>query len=167
MSTDQTTTSDHVTGSDRGCACWSRRDSLRAVGVAGAGVVGVGALAACGTDAEQAAENAADTATSAASDATSTAGDLIQQADVPVGGGVVVESLETVVTQPTEGEYKAFSSVCTHSGCTVGGVSDNVITCPCHGSQFDAATGAVIQGPASEPLPEKSVTVDGDGLSVT
>ena len=165
MRTDHTPEPTHDPSS--GCRCVSRRDSLRTAGVAGVGVLGVGALAACGSDVEEAADAAGDAASSAAGAASDAAGDLVPAADVPVGGGLVVEALETVVTQPSEGEYKAFSSVCTHSGCTVGGVSDNVISCPCHGSQFDAATGEVIQGPASEPLPEKSVSVDGDGLKVS
>ncbi|MBR7742206.1 Rieske (2Fe-2S) protein [Phycicoccus sp. BSK3Z-2] len=160
MSTEHSHGPDSTTAT---CRCWSRRDSLRAVGVAGAGVAGVGTLAACGSSAEEAADAAGDAASSAAG----AAGDAIAAADVPVGGGLVVEDMETVVTQPTEGEYKAFSSVCTHSGCTVGGVADNVISCPCHGSEFDASTGEVLQGPATDPLPEKSVTLDGDGLTIT
>ena len=47
------------------------------------------------------------------------------------------------------------------------GVTDGVITCPCHGSQFDMTTGAVRQGPATAPLPEKSVSVGADGITVS
>jgi nitrite reductase/ring-hydroxylating ferredoxin subunit len=46
-----------------------------------------------------------------------------------------------VVTQPTAGEYKAFTAVCTHMQCIVGSVANNVIQCPCHGSQYSAKTG--------------------------
>jgi len=52
-----------------------------------------------------------------------------------------------------------FSSVCTHQGCTVGSVANDVITCPCHGSHFNAQTGAVISGPAPRPLPAIAVVV--------
>ncbi|MBM6403822.1 Rieske (2Fe-2S) protein [Phycicoccus sp. CSK15P-2] len=145
----------------------SRRQTFRAAGAVGVGALGAGTLAACGSEAEEAVESAAGSASSAASSAASGAADAIKAADVPVGGGVVVESLETVVTQPTEGEYKAFSSVCTHQGCQVDSVEENTIRCPCHGSTFDASTGEVLTGPADKPLPEKSVTVDGDGLTVT
>ncbi len=72
-----------------------------------------------------------------------------------------------VVTQPTAGDFKAFSAVCTHQACTVGEVADGVITCPCHGSQFDITTGEPRKGPATKPLPAKSVTVGADGLSVS
>ena len=105
----------------RGCV--SRRDSLLLAGVA---VVGTASLAACG--------EASDAVAGAASSAASAAGGAIAEADIPVGGGKVFEALKVVVTQPTDGEYKAFSAVCTHQGCTVKGVGNGVITCPCHGS---------------------------------
>lgn len=148
---------EHVPTPEHACACWSRRDTLRAAGVAGAAVVGATSLAACGTAQEVA---------SGASSVASAAADAIKAADIPVGGGKVFDALKVVVTQPTKGEFKAFSATCTHQGCLVGSVADNVITCPCHGSQFDAATGAVKQGPASQPLPAKTVTVSGDGITV-
>lgn len=150
---------DHPTPSTPACGCLSRRQTFRAAGVVGAAAVGVGTLSACGS-----AQDAANQAAGAASSAVS---QVIKAAEIPVGGGKVFEAISTVVTQPTAGEYKAFSSVCTHQGCQVGGVSNGVITCPCHGSQFDAATGAVKQGPATQPLPEKSVTVNGDGITVS
>ena len=137
------------------CACVSRRQGLT---VAGLAVVGAAGLSACGGGAS------AGDAGSAAASAGSAA---IRAADVPVGGGKVFEKLGVVVTQPTAGEFKAFSAVCTHQGCTVSGVSNGVITCPCHGSQFDAATGAVRQGPATRPLPPKSVSVGSDGITVS
>ncbi len=83
-------------------------------------------------------------------------------ADVPVGGGVVVENAKVVVTQPAEGDFKAFSAVCTHQGCLVTDVADDTISCPCHGSQFSATDGSVKGGPASAPLPTVAVTVEGD-----
>ena len=120
--------------------------------------------AACGSNAG---DSVASAAGSVASGAASAAASAIAKADIPVGGGKVFEALKVVVTQPTAGDYKAFSAVCTHQGCTVNGVANGVITCPCHGSQFDIATGAVRQGPATQPLPAKSVSVSGDGINVT
>ena len=96
----------------------------------------------------------------AASGDGSAASGAIATADIPVGGGKVFDALKVVVTQPTAGDFKAFSAVCTHQGCTVNGVADGVITCPCHGSTFDIATGDGEAGPATTaPLPAKSVTV--------
>jgi Rieske Fe-S protein len=155
---DLTTPSGQPSGDAR-CACPSRRDSLLAAGVVVAGAAG---LSACGADSTVGAA-----ASSAGSAAASAASAAISEADVPVGGGKIFEALKVVVTQPTAGDFKAFSAVCTHQGCTVSGVSNGVITCPCHGSAFDITTGAVRQGPATQPLPAKSVTVGADGISIT
>jgi Rieske Fe-S protein len=66
-----------------------------------------------------------------------------------------------VVTQPTKGEFKGFSAVCTHQGCTVNEVAGGTINCPCHGSKFDVTDGSVTAGPAPKPLEYKSVKVEG------
>ncbi|SDP00671.1 Ferredoxin subunit of nitrite reductase or a ring-hydroxylating dioxygenase [Pedococcus dokdonensis] len=134
----------------------SRRTVLASVGLAG---VGATALAACG-----AAEDAADTAVSSATDA---AKEAISKATIPVGGGKIFADQKVVVTQPTSGDFKAFSAVCTHQNCVVSTVADGTINCACHGSKYDLTTGAVKQGPATKALPEKTITVSGDGISVT
>jgi Rieske Fe-S protein len=85
-------------------------------------------------------------------------------ADVPVGGAAsaTLNGQPVLVTQPEEGEFRAFSAICTHQGCTVA-PGDGVLECPCHRSTFALADAAVLGGPAQEPLPEVSVTVvDGD-----
>jgi Rieske Fe-S protein len=89
---------------------------------------------------------------------------LAQTADVPVGGGLIVG--DTVITQPTDGEFKAFSSVCTHAGCAVNEVVDGTINCPCHGSRFSVEDGSPTAGPANGPLQEKQVTVDGTAITL-
>ena len=67
-----------------------------------------------------------------------------------------------VVTQPSAGEFKAFSATCTHEGCLVSDVSGGLIRCPCHGSLYSVVDGAVRGGPAPRPLPaEKIKVVDG------
>ncbi len=82
----------------------------------------------------------------------------------PTGGGVVVGSSigTVVVTQPADGEFKAFSARCPHAGCTVREVKENVIECPCHGSTFDASTGEHLEGPAPRGLSPVGITVSGD-----
>lgn len=79
--------------------------------------------------------------------------------DVPVGGGHVFGTQKVVVTQPTQGEFKAFSAVCTHQGCLVSSVSGGEIHCPCHGSSFSIKDGSVSGGPAPSPLPAERIKV--------
>nr|WP_131102638.1 Rieske (2Fe-2S) protein [Streptomonospora litoralis] len=88
---------------------------------------------------------------------------VAQTDDIPVGGGSVVIDGKLVVTQPQEGDFKAFSAVCTHAGCTIQEVERN-IHCLCHGSEFDIATGDVRHGPANQPLEQLPITVDGTDI---
>lgn len=152
----------------------------RRVVLLGAGAVGVaGVLAACGGGDDPGA--ATDTASpeaspstpagspaqppSAAPSETGSGGTpLAATADIPVGGGLVVSAEQVVVTQPAAGEFKAFTSICTHQGCEVSRVESGVISCPCHGSQYSAADGSVSRGPAAAPLAEVAVTVEGDQI---
>ncbi|SOB81605.1 Rieske (2Fe-2S) protein [Streptomyces sp. 1331.2] len=93
--------------------------------------------------------------------------DLGPASAVPEGGGKVFREQKIVVTQPTAGQYKAFSAKCTHAGCIVDQVKNQQIQCPCHGSKFAIADGAVADGPAPSPLPAYTVTVEGGNLKVT
>ena len=92
---------------------------------------------------------------------------LTTVSSVPPGGGVIVDSADVVVTRDQAGAVHAFSATCTHQGCTVNDVSNGVINCPCHGSQFNADTGAVVNGPATQPLPPVQVSVRGDQIFTT
>lgn len=90
----------------------------------------------------------------------------VPTAKVPVGGGYIDDSAKVVVTQPSAGEYKAFSAVCTHQGCIVSKVENRTIDCLCHGSEFSIVDGSVKQGPATQPLPGKKATVSGGTVVV-
>ncbi len=90
--------------------------------------------------------------------------ELATTAEVPVGGGLVLSDDKIVITQPTEGEFKAFTAVCTHQGCLVSEVAGGEIKCTCHGSSFSDATGDVAQGPAATGLAEVAIEVDGDRI---
>lgn len=136
-------------------ACPSRRAVLRSAGLAAA--VGVG-LTGCGSG--QPAESSA----TAAPVASGTS--LGAVADVPVGGGVVLLDAGIVLTQPAAGEIEAFSSQCTHAGCTVNQVRGGFIICPCHGSRFAIADGAPTpDSPAKRPLAARQITVSGGQIT--
>ena len=81
--------------------------------------------------------------------------------DIEVGGGTIFADEQVVITQPTEGEFKCFTAVCTHQGCIVSSVSDGDINCECHGSAFSIDDGSVVTGPATKPLAEQQITVEG------
>jgi len=88
--------------------------------------------------------------------------------DVPVGGAIEfvdpADQLPAYALQLTAGHFSARSAICTHAGCTVRfSQSDRTFVCPCHGSVFDAASGAVLNGPAVSPLPSISIAEGGDG----
>jgi Rieske Fe-S protein len=80
-------------------------------------------------------------------------------ADIPVGGGVAYTAAQVVVTQPTAGQYKGFSAICTHVGCICNQVANGTINCPCHGAKFKITDGSVVAGPATAPLATAPVTV--------
>lgn len=132
-----------------------RRQVLLTTGVV---VAAAAVTAACGSSGSAASAGAGSSA--------GASGTTVPTSDVPVGGGVVLADAKVVVTQPTQGSFKAFSAVCTHQGCVVASVSDGTIHCPCHGSAFSAADGSVQNGPASAPLSSVPVTVNGSTLTV-
>jgi len=146
----------------------SRRSVLRGGAVAG---LGLPLVAACGASGSHGAANAKRAAPSTPSGGSSGGGSghqshhkgpkpLVRAAQVPVGGGKILASQQIVVTQPSKGDYKAFSAVCTHQQCLVTMVQNGVIICPCHGSEFSIKDGSVVRGPAASPLPSVQVEVD-------
>ena len=138
----------------------------RVLGLA-AGLGAVGVLAACGDSGETTSGDGSTGSQPSASSSpgpeeTAAGGALVATADVPVGGGVILEDRRIVVTQPTAGSFKAFSATCTHQACIVASVKDGTISCACHGSAFSATDGSVRNGPATRALKEVPVTVEGD-----
>ena len=129
-----------------------RRHLLRCAALCGAAAP---VLVACGSDeTEPGGESAAGEV-------------LVPTSEVPVGGGVVLD--DVIVAQPTEGEFVAFTAVCTHQGGKITTVDDEgVMTCSLHGSQFSIEGGENLRGANGDPagstadLPEVEVTVEGD-----
>jgi Rieske Fe-S protein len=169
----------------------TRRTVLRAAGLAALTGGGVAVLGACtaegetGTPASSAPASSSAPATSSAppSSASPTAspssaspsasassvpsGPGAATSEVPVGGGVILDDANYVITQPTAGEFKAFSKICTHQNCPVTAIGGGTINCQCHGSRFSIEDGSVQTGPATKPLPEAEVSVAGGQVVVT
>jgi Rieske Fe-S protein len=85
------------------------------------------------------------------------------ESEVAPGSAVAFEDSgnPAVLVHLDNGDFVAYSAVCTHQGCKVAYQGGN-LACPCHGSVFDPANGAeVVAGPASRPLPEIPVKVEG------
>lgn len=155
------------------------RSTRRGV-LAGVGLVGLaGAVSACGSGGSGSssagtsaggspATGGASAPSSASGGSGSTAAAqgsaLATTSEIPVGSGKIFTSEKVVVTQPTSGDIKAFSAVCTHMGCLVSTISNGTIDCPCHGSQYSISTGAVVGGPAPSPLPAQPITVTGTNI---
>jgi nitrite reductase/ring-hydroxylating ferredoxin subunit len=154
-----------------------RRTVMTAAGVAGLAV----ALTACGSEDDSstsvssgsgagAGDSANGGSTAEASGGSASGGDsaggteIAKTSDIPEGGGKIFANEGVVITQPEAGTYKAFSSACTHQGCAVKSVSDGVINCPCHNSNFSITDGSVKSGPATKALPAKEVSVSGDSI---
>lgn len=140
-------TVEHETGAEAPGQDLSRRTVLR--GVAGGGLA-LPLVAACGSDEPGAPAG----------------GVTVAASDVPVGGGTIMADEKVVVTQPAEGDFRAFSAVCTHQGCPVQTITEGTINCPCHGSQFSVEDGSVVTGPATSPLKKLALTRAGDDVVV-
>jgi Rieske Fe-S protein len=136
----------------------------------GVGLIGV-VVAACSTTKSQPAASsqsvAIPTADATTPTTTTTLGApdapkvIANTAQVPLGSGVIIG--DVVLTQPVQGTFNGLSAICTHQGCTVNKVADGTIDCPCHGSKFNL-DGSVANGPATQPLPAKSISVQGDSI---
>jgi nitrite reductase/ring-hydroxylating ferredoxin subunit len=75
---------------------------------------------------------------------------------------------ERVAVANVAGDFYAFGDICTHARCSLaeGELEGRTVTCPCHGSQFDVTTGAVLNPPATEPVPVFGVRLEGDDVQV-
>lgn len=144
----------------------TRRTVIMNTGLAAAAIAGLSSCTNYGT-APVSEPSAAGTSGGAAGGSSGAGGPLsVKEADIPVGSGKIFPDAQTVITQPKEGEFKAFSSICTHQACPVASVTDT-INCDCHGSKYSITDGSVANPPAPNPLPAKTIKVDGDTLTVT
>lgn len=153
---------------ERGCgpACTSRRAFLTGA-AATAGAAAIAVLGGCATYGNEPIEQPGPDATSAGGGGGGgAAAPLAKVADVPVGGGKVLEGRRIVLTQPQAGTIKAFTAVCTHQGCVVADVSNGTINCPCHGSAYHIADGSVANGPATRALRAIAIKIEGTDIKL-
>lgn len=91
---------------------------------------------------------------------------LAKLSDIKVGEAIAAtgaDGAKIIISRPTATTVAAFSAICTHQGCAVAPAGKE-LDCPCHGSVFNATTGAVVNGPAPRPLPAVNVTLSGDNV---
>ncbi|MGD9958726.1 Rieske (2Fe-2S) protein [Nocardioides sp.] len=135
----------------------SRRNALTGAAVIG---VAVPTLAACGSDDD----------TPSSGSGSASGADLATKSDIPEGSGKIFADAGVVVTQPTAGEFKGFTNICTHQKCPVASVTDT-INCTCHGSKFSITDGSNVEGPSGSAagsvaaLAEVKLTIKGDEIS--
>jgi Rieske Fe-S protein len=155
----------------------SRRQFIRLGTALGAGAASSALLAACGGGGGQATSGGTKKPASGggkklASDEKKSASGgkvIAKESGVPPGSAVSfsVSGQPAVLIHLKDGQFVAYSAVCTHMGCTVGyKKSSGDLVCPCHGSVYDPAHGAkVLRGPAPRPLPKIPVkTQNGEVL---
>lgn len=75
---------------------------------------------------------------------------------------------EPVTIGNVDGTHYAFQDTCTHRGCSLaeGNLDGIVVTCACHGGQYDIRSGEVLDGPPPEPLKTYVLAVEGDDLVI-
>jgi nitrite reductase/ring-hydroxylating ferredoxin subunit len=66
------------------------------------------------------------------------------------------------------GSFCATQAKCTHrqGPLSEGKLNESTVTCPWHGAQFNVCTGAVLRGPAMQPLKTYRVVVEGEAAHV-
>ena len=75
---------------------------------------------------------------------------------------------KTIVIVNIGGKYLAFDGLCTHMQCPLAGgnLDGNILTCYCHGAQFDISDGKAIAPPVRKPLEVYKVKVVGENILV-
>jgi len=148
----------------------TRRSVVRSVAVGG---MALPLLAACGgndngstgTPAGGDSTTSGSTSGGGSGSGSGSSGGLVKAADVPVGGGTIIADAQVVVVQPTKGDFKAYSAICTHQGCPVNKVEGGQIVCPCHNSHYSIKDGSVVSGPAPKPLASVKIKVAGGEIT--
>lgn len=95
---------------------------------------------------------------------------IARKADIKPGELALFEVAgRRIAVANADGRFFAIDDTCTHEQCSLaeeGTLEGTVVTCGCHGAQFDVTTGAVLAPPALEPVPVYSLRMVGDDLVV-
>lgn len=89
--------------------------------------------------------------------------------DVPAGE---VRSYDangvTVAVANVDGTLYAFDDTCPHRQCSLaeGDLEETTVICACHGSEFDVRTGALLNGPAEDPVAHYEVSVENGEIQI-
>lgn len=93
---------------------------------------------------------------------------LAKKADIKPGELALFEVAgRRIAVANANGRFFAIDDACTHEQCSLaeeGSLEGTVVTCGCHGAQFDVTTGAVLAPPAPEPVKAYPLRVDHDDL---
>jgi 3-phenylpropionate/trans-cinnamate dioxygenase ferredoxin subunit len=95
---------------------------------------------------------------------------VVARADDLKGGDIQAFKVQDtkVAVANVGGTFYAFDDACTHTGCSLaeGDLEGITVTCRCHGSQFDVSSGAVLRGPAQEPVETYETRVEDGSLEI-
>ena len=89
--------------------------------------------------------------------------------DLKEGEMQAFKVLETkIAVANVNGTFHAFGDTCTHLQCSLaeGDLEETTVTCRCHGSEFDVTSGAVLQGPAREPVETYETRLEDGSLKI-
>lgn len=140
---------------------FSRRQFLHLGAVVGATASSVSLLSSCGSDTTNSEVGEGGGSTTASVSGSRT---LIAR-EAHMSPGTATQFTDSgqpaVLIQLKNGDFVAYSAVCTHQGCIVDyDKSSGELICPCHGAVYDPAHDArVMQGPAPKPLPKIAIKV--------
>lgn len=136
----------------------NRRKALK---LASIGLAGTPLLVACGASDSDPNPSGATPATQENSETGANAEPVAKTSDIPEGSAKILPEHKLVITNDPPGNIQGFSYLCTHMGCPVTTISGDEIHCNCHGSVFSTKDGSVDRGPASKPLQQVDLRIEG------